>query len=324
MRELQPTPTVIDLIAQRKKQKSLPERRNDPYTLALVIEGGGMGGIISGGMVVALEALGLLETFDQIHAASAGGYAAYLFKNGRTQKGLETYFHGRKHINFKNFFKRDGKVINVPGFTEEVMVNIDPGQMAKQPTPHLYSTNVLTGELTEFSGLTEATEIYNGLHLSALTPVLGGPPVEDHYDGGLRASIPWRQAFAHGATHALVLRSRPYRPHEAHPIISKIDRIGAFLLRRRGLFIPANLVYDYEKNYAKTIADMEDIAEGRFLEAIQVSGTHRRIGITNSRERDLMEGAEAGINKTLDTFKPYGLKLEHDIYIRNHLVHRRD
>src|SRR5690242_8962304 len=78
---------VVQLIRRRRDEGSQPGQRTDGRRVALVIEGGGMRGVVSPGMTAAIEQLGLRDAFDEVHGASAGafngafllaGQAAYL------------------------------------------------------------------------------------------------------------------------------------------------------------------------------------------------------------------------------------------------------
>jgi hypothetical protein len=65
---------VRNLIKERYMSGSTPGNRlsTDNSTLALAIEGGGMRGCVSAGMVAAITALGLSDTVDKIYGSSAG------------------------------------------------------------------------------------------------------------------------------------------------------------------------------------------------------------------------------------------------------------
>ena len=65
---------VRQLIKERYRSKSTPGNRlaTDNSTLAIAIEGGGMRGCVSAGMVSAITALGLSDTIDTIYGSSAG------------------------------------------------------------------------------------------------------------------------------------------------------------------------------------------------------------------------------------------------------------
>ena len=50
---------VARLLRERVDSGSVPGARQDPHRVALALEGGGMRGVVSAGMVAALERLGL-------------------------------------------------------------------------------------------------------------------------------------------------------------------------------------------------------------------------------------------------------------------------
>jgi hypothetical protein len=65
---------VRNLMKERYDRRSTPGNRhqNDNATLALSIEGGGMRGCVSAGMVAAIASLGLSDTIDKVYGSSAG------------------------------------------------------------------------------------------------------------------------------------------------------------------------------------------------------------------------------------------------------------
>ena len=78
--------SVHDLLEFRRRTHSQPGHRQDPYTLALCLEGGGMRGAVSAGMAQALQQQGYLDAFDTIYGASAGALiGAYLVARQLTE-----------------------------------------------------------------------------------------------------------------------------------------------------------------------------------------------------------------------------------------------
>jgi predicted patatin/cPLA2 family phospholipase len=80
---------------------------------------------------------------------------------------------------------------------------------------HPLATDAATGQSTDLRPLiTNPAELRLALRASAALPLLAGPPVEfagrRFYDAGVSESIPYRTALTQGATHLLVLRSRPH------------------------------------------------------------------------------------------------------------------
>src|SRR5947209_6098763 len=83
---------VIKLMRRRKAENSQPGHRKDKAKVALVIEGGGMRGIVSSGMVAAIEELGYLDTVDEIFGTSAGALNAAFLLAGQAQWGCTLYY----------------------------------------------------------------------------------------------------------------------------------------------------------------------------------------------------------------------------------------
>src|SRR3954469_8168705 len=59
--------------------------------IALVIEGGGMRGAVSGGMALALDELGLAHAFDAAYGSSAGRLNAMGWGSGGLRNGIPTW-----------------------------------------------------------------------------------------------------------------------------------------------------------------------------------------------------------------------------------------
>ena len=73
------THDVLQLMAQRFREQSVPGHRTDDARLALSLEGGGMRGAVGAGMAAAIACLGLTDTLDVIYGSSAGSVVgAYL------------------------------------------------------------------------------------------------------------------------------------------------------------------------------------------------------------------------------------------------------
>jgi len=68
---------IIQTLLNRKAAEYVPEESpSDGHKIALVIEGGGMAGVITGALVTAIRDLGLIHYVDAIYASSAGAAAA--------------------------------------------------------------------------------------------------------------------------------------------------------------------------------------------------------------------------------------------------------
>src|ERR1700742_4743170 len=85
---------VVALIRRRREERSVPGHRTDDRRIALVIEGGGMRGVVSAGMTAAIEQLGFTNCFDEVHGASAGAFAGAFLLAGQAAYLTALYPHG--------------------------------------------------------------------------------------------------------------------------------------------------------------------------------------------------------------------------------------
>lgn len=212
--------------------------------IALVVEGGGMRGAVSGGMVLGLDDLGLTGAFDAAYGSSAGALNAMWFVAGRAQEGAPTWADAA----FAHALVRRRRaaarrpVVDITGLIEQRYEERSPGIFAAalaSPTElHPIATDVGDGNAVDLhDAVTDERTLRLALRASASLPLLAGPPVElggrRLLDAGLSAAIPIRAALAGGATHVLVLRSRragevvqPASPRSAAVTGRLLQRIG--------------------------------------------------------------------------------------------------
>jgi predicted patatin/cPLA2 family phospholipase len=197
---------------------ALRERPPDAR-IALVIEGGGMRGAVSGGMALALDELGLSQAFDAAYGSSAGTLNAMWLVSGRLRDGIPTWTDpslvGR--LISRRRALRGGRVVDVRTLVEERYEQLSPGLfeavLAGATELHPIATDVDSAQPVDLhDDIVDARSLRLALQASAALPLLAGPPValdgRRLIDAGLSAAIPFRAALADGATHLLVLRSR--------------------------------------------------------------------------------------------------------------------
>ncbi|HLI58433.1 MAG TPA: patatin-like phospholipase family protein [Solirubrobacteraceae bacterium] len=187
--------------------------------LALVVEGGGMRGAVTGGMALALDELGLAHSFDAVYGASAGALNALWLVSGRAGHGIRTWTDAgwlATLIRRRRLLRRR-PVIDVDGLVLRRYETLSPGlyeALLAAPTEfHPLATDVATGRAVDLHPeIRDVATLRTALRASSMLPLLAGPPValggRRLLDAGLSAAIPIRAALADAATHVLVLRSR--------------------------------------------------------------------------------------------------------------------
>lgn len=262
---------VVRVIAERVRSESRPGQRADGHRIALSVEGGGMRGAVSAGMAHALHSLGLLPAFDAVYGTSAGAISgAWLvssFPEGL--RGWTRPDYARTLISWRALL-RGRPVVDVETLVEVIYRGefpMDfPSVLASEVTWHPLGTNAATGAATDMRHLVaDPAEVRLALRASAGLPFLAGRPVvlrgSRFYDGGLAEPIPFRTPLAAGATHVVVLRSRPARALPDGPVIPPRPPLEARLLTRTFLRRESmDLRETYLGRSARTLADLRRIA----------------------------------------------------------------
>jgi predicted patatin/cPLA2 family phospholipase len=209
---------VLRALAARRRTGSRPLARDDGLRIALVIEGGGMRGIISAGMALALDELGLVPAFDAVYGASAGAITgAWLLSRPDGLRGWAEPAYTKILIR-RTALLRGRPVADVRALVEDLYQTTFPmdfaAVLASPVEFHPLATDAATGQSTDLSPLIgNPAELRLALRASAALPLLAGPPVtfagRRFYDAGVSESVPYRTALTQGATHLLILRSRP-------------------------------------------------------------------------------------------------------------------
>lgn len=210
---------VVEVIRRRRAEGSRPGEREDGLRVALAIEGGAMRGVVSAGMATALEQLGLRDSFDEVHGASAGAFNAAFFLAGQAAYLTALYLHGFGDPRFVSVVRalRGGPALDMDYVISEVWTRQRPLRveelLASGIALHCTATDVQTAQIADLSDLRDGEEIRCALRASGRLPWLAGPPVSFRgrrwLDATLAEAIPVHAALT-SATHMLVLQTRPH------------------------------------------------------------------------------------------------------------------
>ncbi len=210
---------MLALLCERANHRTQPGARADGQRLALVLEGGGMRGVVSAGMASALERRRLLDCFDLVVGTSAGALNAAAFLAGVVEGCLEAYhatFVTRRFINpYRLLIGR--AAIDVAFTLDHADDRLDKARhsrtVASSIPLHCIAVEVDRAVACDLTDLRTEEELRCALLASSRMPWVGGGPVEFRgrrwLDGGLAEPIPHQVAVQLGATHVLVLMTRP-------------------------------------------------------------------------------------------------------------------
>ncbi|MGC9972054.1 MAG: patatin-like phospholipase family protein [Bryobacteraceae bacterium] len=188
-----------------------------PTKVGLVIEGGGMRGVYSGGVLVALESLGLKDVFDEVHAESAGAINACYFLASQTEFGASIYLDDLSRPEFINFL-RIRRVLDMDYLdwvmSEPKRLNVDAVRNSRTRL-FVSLTDASNGQTRRIDVSKENLDLRVVLKATAAIVPLYNSAVEldgaRYVDGGIANPVPVRDAIDSGCTHILVLLTRGTR-----------------------------------------------------------------------------------------------------------------
>jgi predicted patatin/cPLA2 family phospholipase len=191
---------------------------NDGASIALAVEGGAMRGVISAGMVWALEDLGCTAAFDAVYGASAGAINAAYFLAGQAGIGTTIYF---EDINNRSFIDLSRPLIGRPivnlGFLLDDVArhrkHLDTDRILGAGTPlSVLATDVDSRRSVTLGDFGSADRLFGALRAGATMPVIAGGPFEYGgrrlLDASLSEPIPLPTAESNGHTHIVALLTR--------------------------------------------------------------------------------------------------------------------
>lgn len=255
-----------------------------------------MRGAVSAGMCVVLEAAGLVGAFDRIYGVSAGALNGCATAAGQAALSATYYLDAvsRRVISRRRALVRQ-PVIDYDVLFEDVISARKPlsfEALAHGPDFRCLATSLESLTLRVLGDFADAEDLVQAVRASAALPGIGGrPPIfrgEQMTDGGLIEPIPFETALAEGATHVLVLRTRPagFRKRQltglgesltvrGHPGLVQLLRDGhlrynrqaELLDRRTAGLVGAQVLQIAPPETTRTVARLEADA-GRVAEAL--------------------------------------------------------
>ena len=171
---------VLDLLAARARGA----RGDDGATLALVIEGGGMRGVVSSAMAAAIEARGLTSCFDLVVGTSAGALNGAALLAGVAEACTTAYhssFATRRFINpYRLVIGR--AAVDVAWTLRYSDDRLDAERhartVASEAPLHCVAVDVETAEGVDLTGFASVDELCAALLASSRLPWIGGDPAE--------------------------------------------------------------------------------------------------------------------------------------------------
>lgn len=198
-------------------------------TIALLVEGGGLRGAFSAGVLAELGAPGGPAVDDIVAVSSAAPTAAYMMA-GQVEDGVriwENYTHGSQLISPANWLSLS-PLMSIDRLVDvfEHVVVLDTAGVGASPTRCWVAvTNCHTGEI-EYVRAT-ATNTLSLLKATMAIPLAYGKVVDvegtPYVDGGVNNPLPIDHTLSLGHDHTVVILTQPrgYR-RRANPVIARL------------------------------------------------------------------------------------------------------
>jgi predicted patatin/cPLA2 family phospholipase len=224
---------VVRTLRRRREEGSRPGARTDGRRVALVIEGGGMRGVVSAGMTSAIEQLALKDAFDEVHGASAGAFNAAFLLAGQAAYLATLYQYGFGDPRFVSALRalRGGPAFDMDHVINHVWTRQRPLRfdaiLASGIELHATATDADSAAIVDLADLRSQEEICCALRASGRLPWLAGGPVAFRgmrlLDATLAEAIPIHVART-TATDLLVLQTRPQgvRHTPLSPVVARL------------------------------------------------------------------------------------------------------
>ena len=209
---------MIDLLLARRARGSRAPH-GDGARIALAIEGGAMRGVVSAGMVSALEELGLTHAFDAVFGSSAGAINGAYFLAGQAVLGTGIYSEDINNRSFIDLARplRGRPIVDLGFLLNDVARRRKPlkvDRVLSSPAPLVVmATDVAGASRAALKGFADGDALLIALRAGATMPIVAGAPVSyagrAYLDASLTEPIPVPVAESDGFSHVLALLTRP-------------------------------------------------------------------------------------------------------------------
>jgi predicted patatin/cPLA2 family phospholipase len=304
-------PSVRDLIERRLAGET------DDYVLALAVDGGGMRGVVSGAILIALRDLGIDKVIDRFYGASAAALNLTQYAAGASWEALTVYYDYLPNGLIRKFPHNIRQPLLDMAFLDHVLRELFPLDPAALKSSTLDVRIVLTDvdscRSVVRSVREDSDDIVEVLKASAWLPILSGPPYRYNgtrfLDGGVLMAHPLYAALEEGCTHILAASPKPYS--STHSTRSRLALKAVLNRWATGLgdaYIASRKRWDLDS--AALNHGEGKIKGASVLKMIPSDNAHDITRLTTDKGL-LLEGARAGYSMTLEFF---GQSVEHPYF----------
>jgi len=184
--------------------------------IGLVVQGGGMRGVYSLGVLAALEEMGFGSSFDHIAGASAGAHNGTHFITGQARYGVETYIDYLSNRHFIDLL-RANKQVDIDYLIDHVVRRTRPFNLPAlveaSTVLHIALTDVQDATAHYVTNRTPGIDLWEAFRATAAMPILYNQFVRVgdrlYLDGSLSDCLPLQRVVDCGCRYIVVVLTKP-------------------------------------------------------------------------------------------------------------------
>lgn len=212
---LNPDAAIAHILARAAARRQDSQAR-DQRKIGLVVEGGAMRGVLSGGGAVALEHLGFHDLFDEVYATSAGAMNASYMLSRQAELGITVYYESLMDRRFWSPW-RFWKMVDIDYLFRDAVTRqkpLDTEGVLRSPSRLLVAViDVRAGEGLLLDTRSTNAPLLDMLKATTAMPIMYNRTVNINgmacLDGAFAIPFPLKEAIERGCTDILVLLTRP-------------------------------------------------------------------------------------------------------------------
>ena len=302
---------VAQILYRRRNEGSVPGARSDGYRVGLVVEGGGMRGIISGAMMATIMDRELELSFDAIYALSSGAINSAYFLAGLGWYALSIYYDNLRNRAFLDIRRmlRGQPAMSLDYAFDVIMETVKPlnyaAVLASPIELHIATSSIRELKPRVFSHFASKEDLKAVLKASACLPLAAGTPIaydgDSFLDGGVLLAHPILPALDDGCTHILVIRTRVNRPLQTTTLVGQRLMAGYLQHLRLGM---GTAYLNTIKQYRQLQQHFQEVSRQQekppfILEVSCPGGAHNVTRFSQDRGA-LLQGLSAGYGAMIE------------------------
>lgn len=286
----------------------ISQNKTSDRKTALVVQGGGMRGIYSMAALMAIEDMGLYNSFDKVYGSSAGALNGAYFLAGQSKTGVSVYLDDISNKKFIDFLRLQ-KIVDIDYLVDEVIksrkrLNVDK-LFESSSELQMILFNYYTANSEVFTNRQSNYDFLEAIRATAALPILynRNVKVRDQYyiDGGIEDGVPLFRAIEDGCTDIIVILTRP-TSFRRNALSLFMHRIQNYLMRNYPVKTK-NKILNSTELFNNTMDYIENPRSNNIdLHIIAPSNMKKMVSRTTSNRNDLLDCALMGINDARSLF----------------------